>query len=122
MGYLKCKSCRGRYDLQPGELPGDFESCQCGGKLEFYDDRGHRRLYKPLNQDIKKSSGMSPLMVLLIILGISVLLVQIIGSVVLGIMSGLNQTNHQNASHLLLSIQLIMSLIIAVVVYLLIKK
>ena len=105
-----------------GELPGDFESCQCGGKLEFYDDRGHSRLYKPLNQDIKKSSGMSPLMVLLIILGISVLLVQIIGSVVLGIMSGLNQTNHQNASHLLLSIQIIMSLIIAVVVYLLIKK
>jgi hypothetical protein len=47
VGYLKCDSCEGRYDLQPGELPGDFiDECTCGGKLEFYDDRGQKRLYK----------------------------------------------------------------------------
>jgi hypothetical protein len=49
MSYLICKSCGGRYDLKPSELPGDFENCQCGGELEFYDDRGHKRLYRPIN-------------------------------------------------------------------------
>jgi hypothetical protein len=65
MGYLKCKSCGGRYDLQPGELPGDFESYHCAGELQFYDDSGHKRLYKPMNQH--KSKGMSPLLKFLII-------------------------------------------------------
>ena len=36
MGFLKCKSCGGRYDLQPGELPGDFDVCHCGGEIEYY--------------------------------------------------------------------------------------
>ncbi len=55
MGYLKCKSCGGRYDLQPGELPGDFESYHCAGELQFYDDSGHKRLYKPMiNTNLKE--------------------------------------------------------------------
>lgn len=45
MGYLKCKSCGGRYDLEPGESPDDFVRCQCGGELEFYDDQGTKREY-----------------------------------------------------------------------------
>lgn len=65
---------------------------------------------------------MNPLMVLLIILGISIFLVQIIGSLIIGIMSGLNQIDYKSSYNLLLSIQIIMSLIIALVVYLLIKK
>lgn len=32
--YLQCKSCGGYYVLQPGESPGDFEGCSCGGELE----------------------------------------------------------------------------------------
>jgi len=122
MGYLKCKSCGGRYDLQAGELPGDFESCRCGGELEFYDDRGHRRIYKPMNKGIKKSSGMSPLMMLLIVLGVNFFLIQIIGSIIIGYMSALNEIDYSSSYILLLSVQIIMSLIIAVVVYFLIKK
>lgn len=35
-GYLICKKCGGYYEIQPGESPEDFDSCQCGGKLEYY--------------------------------------------------------------------------------------
>ena len=37
MGYLKCKSCKGIYELQEGEAPADFKSCNCGGELEYFD-------------------------------------------------------------------------------------
>ena len=33
-GYLFCKSCKGYYELKPGESASDFESCQCGGELK----------------------------------------------------------------------------------------
>jgi len=90
MGYLKCKLCGGRYDLQPGELPGDFENCNCGGELEFYDDRGHKRGYKPINPDKNKSKGTSPLMKLLIILVIAYVVFWTYGSSAMGIMAGMN--------------------------------
>jgi len=32
MGYLICDRY---YELQPGESPEDFESCECGGKLKL---------------------------------------------------------------------------------------
>ena len=35
-GYLFCSECNGYYELQEGENPEDFESCECGGKLKFY--------------------------------------------------------------------------------------
>lgn len=35
-GYLICKKCGGYYELQLGESPEDFDSCQCGGELEYY--------------------------------------------------------------------------------------
>jgi hypothetical protein len=36
-GYLKCEKCGGYYELQEGESPEDFEECECGGKLKYYD-------------------------------------------------------------------------------------
>ena len=51
MRYLKCKSCGGFYELQEGELPENFEVCQCGGELEFHDEggpKGKRRKIHPL--------------------------------------------------------------------------
>ncbi len=74
MGYLICKSCGGRYDLQPGELPGDFESCQCGGELDFYDDRGHKRWYMPVYSGKRNGSKMHPLFKILIIFVLGILL------------------------------------------------
>ncbi len=37
-GYLVCQKCNGYYKLQPGESPEDFEECQCGGKLKYYEN------------------------------------------------------------------------------------
>jgi hypothetical protein len=64
MGYVKCKSCNGRYDLEPEESPDDFESCQCGGELEYYDDQERKQ---PINSDKKKR--MPPLLKIIIIIG-----------------------------------------------------
>ncbi|MCE7700221.1 MAG: hypothetical protein K8E24_015790 [Methanobacterium paludis] len=36
MGYLICDNCGGYYELQEGELPGDFSNkCECGGNLKY---------------------------------------------------------------------------------------
>lgn len=37
MGYLICEKCGGYYKLQEGESLDDFESCECGGKLNYTD-------------------------------------------------------------------------------------
>ena len=38
MGYLKCEKCGGYYELQDGESPEDFESCECGGTLKHTEN------------------------------------------------------------------------------------
>jgi hypothetical protein len=38
-GYLVCSYCRGYYELQEGESPDDFDRCECGSTLEFYQSR-----------------------------------------------------------------------------------
>ena len=38
-GYLVCDTCKGSYELQPGEKPEDYSSeCECGGKLTYNRD------------------------------------------------------------------------------------
>ncbi len=37
MGYLICDTCNDVYKLQDGESPEDFDLCQCGGNLEYYE-------------------------------------------------------------------------------------
>ncbi len=38
--YLVCNTCRGYYQLQKGEDPGDFsDECECGGKLRVRNSR-----------------------------------------------------------------------------------
>lgn len=36
-GYLYCENCHGYYSLKYGENSEDFVSCECGGKLVFYE-------------------------------------------------------------------------------------
>jgi hypothetical protein len=36
-GFLFCKNCNGYYPLKENETPNDFEQCQCGEKLIYYD-------------------------------------------------------------------------------------
>lgn len=73
MGYLKCKSCGGCYDLKPREAPDDFERCGCGGQLEYYDDRDQDRGYKDV-YSVKKRSKTSPVIKILVILVLGYLL------------------------------------------------
>lgn len=58
----------GRYDLNPGKLLRDFESCSCGGELEFYDDYEHKRGYKSMDYEKRKHYKLHPLLKILIIL------------------------------------------------------
>ncbi|MDP3034073.1 MAG: hypothetical protein Q8M97_03035 [Methanobacteriaceae archaeon] len=37
MSYLICEDCEGYYELQNGESADDFDTCQCGGHLEYLD-------------------------------------------------------------------------------------
>ena len=37
-GYLICENCGGYYALKNGESPEDFDVCQCGGSLRYYND------------------------------------------------------------------------------------
>lgn len=37
MRFLFCEKCNGYYELQEGESPDDFEVCNCGGKLKYFD-------------------------------------------------------------------------------------
>lgn len=69
MGYLKCASCGGCYELQSGEAPADFESCGCGGELKFYDSRGRKTRFKPIySEERPRSTSESPLVRLILIL------------------------------------------------------
>jgi hypothetical protein len=43
MGYLICEKCGGYYELQKGESLSDFDCCQCGGKLKYYEDSVHEK-------------------------------------------------------------------------------
>lgn len=64
MGYLICEKCGGYYELQKGESLSDFDCCQCGGKLKYYEDSFEDKVfdYNPLgynhklktNDEIKK--------------------------------------------------------------------
>lgn len=35
--YIYCKKCNGYYVLQTEETPEDFDKCECGGELEYYE-------------------------------------------------------------------------------------
>ncbi len=36
-GYLVCSECNGYYKLQENETPEDFEKCECGSLLTYYE-------------------------------------------------------------------------------------
>jgi len=67
---LRCKSCKGEYILKPDELPGDFQSCNCGGELEFYDTYGHRRPFTTHYRKERKERPLSTKILIIIVVGI----------------------------------------------------
>jgi hypothetical protein len=42
-GYLVCQKCGGYYKLQSGELPEDYDVCQCGGELEYHPSKNLKK-------------------------------------------------------------------------------
>ena len=68
--YLQCKSCGGYYILEPGELPGDFVGCSCGGELEERKKlsdfkQSHTKEERPHS---KNSSKLHPFLKIIIII------------------------------------------------------
>lgn len=130
MGYLLCKSCGGRYDLQPGELPGDFESCSCGGELEFYDDHGHKRAYMSVNKYKDNSKKKSPLMKVLIIAGVGYIIFIYVGSFVMAYYDAVNHVQQPGGLYtfftgpnLIFNVAgLIVGIIVALICYFYIKN
>lgn len=53
-GYLVCSECNGYYKLQGDETPEDFEKCECGSFLTYYDTMAS------LESTFKFSSTKSP--------------------------------------------------------------
>jgi len=64
---LKCTSCGGVYILQSDELPGDFESCSCGRKLDFYDSLGRKRPFTTNYPKEKKEMSLGTKILILIV-------------------------------------------------------
>jgi len=57
MSFLICEKCRGYYELQKGESPEDFESCLCGGKLEYIENIPEKNPDESFNEDLVKKNS-----------------------------------------------------------------
>lgn len=55
MGYIICKECGGYYELGPDESPSEFETCTCGGELEYVESL--ENLDKPSDKIICPNCG-----------------------------------------------------------------
>ncbi|OPX59385.1 MAG: hypothetical protein A4E25_01228 [Methanobacterium sp. PtaB.Bin024] len=60
LGYLVCPNCRGYYELQEGESPDDFVSCECGSPLEYQTTIQFRsRINNPDSDKLDTTTGFS---------------------------------------------------------------
>jgi hypothetical protein len=122
VGYLKCKSCGGCYELQAGELPGDFESCSCGGEMEFYDDQGRKRGYKSV-YSIKKGSKTHPAIKILVILAGGYLLFAYGGGLIIyAMLKGLEYFGPSGGTYVLALFFGILIAVIAVLLWFIFRK
>ncbi len=45
MSYLLCDQCGGYYELQPGDIPEDFnDTCECGGNLKYVQNLSYQKI------------------------------------------------------------------------------
>jgi len=45
MSYLLCDQCGGYYELQPGDIPEDFNDiCECGGNLKYVQNLSYQKI------------------------------------------------------------------------------
>jgi hypothetical protein len=59
MGYLICENCAGYYELKEEEHPEDYETCICGGNLEYVEELSNLRFRDKLllRLNIKRIAG-----------------------------------------------------------------
>lgn len=55
MPYLICEECNGYYELQEGESPENFDHCQCGGNLKYFENMDDYAANEKRNYDTDKS-------------------------------------------------------------------
>ncbi len=55
MPYLICENCSGYYELNVGESPNDFQACQCGGSLKYYENMDDYTQNEKRNYNTEKS-------------------------------------------------------------------
>lgn len=113
VGYLKCKSCGGCYKLQPGELPGHFESCSCGGELEFYDDRGRKRGYKKYYSGTETPKTHPLIKIIVMVVGGLLLFGFVGGLIIVGLLFVLEYVGPSNGTYVFM---LFFGILIAIIV------
>jgi len=75
-GYMLCRKCGGYYKLQPGELPEDFDVCQCGGELEYHPSSKPQKLEPPKSNSLWDTiTLLIPILTLIILFGVGIWLV-----------------------------------------------
>ncbi|MBP2045715.1 hypothetical protein [Methanobacterium aggregans] len=125
-GYRVCKDCGGRYDLQPGELPGElpgeFESRSCGGKLEYYDNNGHKRGCMPVYPNANRSKERSPLLKILIFFVVVYAVFHVFGGVVISVIGATTEVGSPGATYVFVLFMVIAIAVILVLLWILFKK
>lgn len=75
-GYMVCRKCGGYYKLEPGELPEDFDVCQCGGELEYHSSSKPRKIETPKSNSLGDTiTLLIPSIILFILFGVGICLV-----------------------------------------------
>lgn len=75
-GCMVCRKCGGYYNLQPGELPDDFDVCQCGGELEYHPSSKPQKIEPPKSNSLwDKIDSLIPTLTLIILFVAGVVLV-----------------------------------------------
>jgi uncharacterized membrane protein len=70
--FIVCDKCNGYYKLQKGESLGDFEFCECGGKLKYADS-----ILKPAKKPKHKFKFLKEIVLLIVIVSLAVVVASV---------------------------------------------
>lgn len=116
MSYLKCKMCGGCYKLHEDETPSDFESCNCGGELEYYDSHGRKTRFIPIySKGTPRSTSESPLVRVILIFVAFLVITKSAGLVV---MSFIETASPQGPSNMLLFFLILIGVMVLALLFL----
>jgi hypothetical protein len=121
MGYLRCTSCDGVYELQKNESADEFQSCSCGGELEYYDYTERKRRFKPKKQEKKPRSSTDNFIIrILMLLFVLWIFYNIVAGVGMGIFKAIDKVDSTTGFYLLIGfiiISIILIIVLIVIIY-----